>query len=37
MEVDPQKLAEHGVSLQQVMDQTADSLDAGLLRTQTVT
>jgi CzcA family heavy metal efflux pump len=32
VEVDPQKLAEHGVSLQQVMDQTADSLDAGLLR-----
>src|ERR687898_164803 len=30
--VDPQKLAEHGVSLEQVMDQTADSLDAGLLR-----
>src|ERR687889_294284 len=30
--VDPEKLAEHGVSLQQVMDQTADSLDAGLLR-----
>ena len=28
----PQKLAENGVSLQQVMDQTADSLDAGLLR-----
>src|SRR5918994_172910 len=32
VEVDPQKLAEHGVSLEQVMDQTADSLDAGLLR-----
>src|SRR5918993_1998110 len=32
VEVDPQKLAEHGVSLNQVMDQTADSLDAGLLR-----
>jgi CzcA family heavy metal efflux pump len=30
--VDPNKLAEHGVSLEQVMDQTADSLDAGLLR-----
>jgi CzcA family heavy metal efflux pump len=30
--VDPEKLAEHGVSLEQVMDQTADSLDAGLLR-----
>ena len=30
--VDPSKLAEHGVSLEQVMDQTADSLDAGLLR-----
>ena len=32
VEVDPQKLTENGVSLQQVMDQTADSLDAGLLR-----
>ena len=32
VQVDPEKLAEHGVSLQQVMDQTADSLDAGLLR-----
>ena len=30
--VDPRKLAENGVSLEQVMDQTADSLDAGLLR-----
>jgi CzcA family heavy metal efflux pump len=30
--VDPNKLAEHGVSLEQVMDQTGDSLDAGLLR-----
>ncbi|MEJ7814374.1 MAG: efflux RND transporter permease subunit [Rubrobacter sp.] len=30
--VDPRKLAEHGVSLEQVKDQTADSLDAGLLR-----
>ena len=30
--VDPRKLAEHGVSLEQVMDQTGDSLDAGLLR-----
>ena len=30
--VEPKKLAEHGVSLEQVMDQTADSLDAGLLR-----
>ena len=30
--VDPSKLAENGVSLEQVMDQTADSLDAGLLR-----
>jgi hypothetical protein len=29
--VDPSKLAKHGVSLEQVMDQTADSLDAGLL------
>ena len=32
VQVDPKKLAEHGVSLEQVMDQTADSLDAGLLR-----
>src|SRR5829696_4850359 len=32
VEVDPELLAENGVSLQQVMDQTADSLDAGLLR-----
>src|ERR687890_714611 len=32
VEVDPSKLAEHGVSLEQVMDQTGDSLDAGLLR-----
>ena len=30
--VDPRKLAENGVSLEQVMDRTADSLDAGLLR-----
>jgi CzcA family heavy metal efflux pump len=30
--VDPRKLAENGVSLEQVMDQTGDSLDAGLLR-----
>src|ERR671913_1845646 len=30
--VDPKKLAEHGVSLEQVMNSTADSLDAGLLR-----
>src|ERR671912_1077803 len=30
--VDPNKLAEHGVSLEHVMDQTADSLDAALLR-----
>src|SRR5919107_836153 len=32
VQVDPQKLAENGISLQQVMDQTAESLDAGLLR-----
>jgi CzcA family heavy metal efflux pump len=32
VQVDPAKLAEHGVSLEQVMNQTADSLDAGLLR-----
>jgi Cu/Ag efflux pump CusA len=32
VQVDPELLAEHGVSLEQVMDQTADSLDAGLLR-----
>ncbi|HZH97534.1 MAG TPA: efflux RND transporter permease subunit, partial [Fimbriimonadaceae bacterium] len=30
--VDPKKLAEQGVSLEQVMDHTADALDAGLLR-----
>jgi CzcA family heavy metal efflux pump len=32
VQVDPALLAQHGVSLEQVMDQTADSLDAGLLR-----
>ena len=32
VQVDPKKLAENGVSLEQVMNQTADSLDAGLLR-----
>src|SRR5215212_8133257 len=32
VQVDPELLAENGVSLEQVMDQTADSLDAGLLR-----
>ena len=32
VEVDPEKLAENGVSLEQVMNVTADSLDAGLLR-----
>src|SRR5919202_647038 len=32
VQVDPGELAEHGVSLEQVMNQTADSLDAGLLR-----
>src|SRR5215207_3065601 len=32
VDVDPQKLAEHGVWLLHVMDRTADSLDAGLLR-----
>jgi CzcA family heavy metal efflux pump len=32
VQVDPELLAQHGVSLNQVMDQTADSLDAGLLR-----
>src|SRR5215211_2818807 len=32
VQVDPELLAEHGVSLEQVMNQTADSLDAGLLR-----
>ena len=30
--VDPQKLKEHGVSLLRVMDDTANALDAGLLR-----
>jgi Cu/Ag efflux pump CusA len=32
VQVDPELLAQHGVSLEHVMDQTADSLDAGLLR-----
>src|ERR687890_188884 len=32
VQVDPELLAQHGISLQQVMDQTAESLDAGLLR-----
>src|SRR5919112_5843810 len=32
VQVDPELLAENSISLQQVMDQTADSLDAGLLR-----
>jgi CzcA family heavy metal efflux pump len=32
VQVDPAKLAENGISLQRVMDTTADSLDAGLLR-----
>ena len=32
VQVDPQKLAEHDVTLQQVMDASADALDAGLLR-----
>lgn len=32
VQVDPKKLAENGVSLESVMDVTADSLDAGLLR-----
>jgi CzcA family heavy metal efflux pump len=32
VQVDPQKLAQNDVSLQQVMNVTADSLDAGLLR-----
>ncbi len=30
--VDPQKLREYGISLDQVMDSTADSLDSGLLQ-----
>ena len=30
--VDPKKLAENGVTMENVMDGTADSLDAGLLR-----
>src|SRR5688500_10340502 len=30
--VDPEKLAENGVSVEQVMDNTADALDANLLR-----
>ena len=32
VQVDPAKLARYDVSLQQVMDTTADALDAGLLR-----
>src|SRR5918998_1122382 len=32
VQVDPKKLAEHDVSLQQVMDAAADSVEAGLLR-----
>jgi CzcA family heavy metal efflux pump len=32
VQVDPDKLAEHDVTLQQVMDASANSLDAGLLR-----
>ena len=32
VQVDPQKLAAHDVTLQQVMDAAADALDAGLLR-----
>ena len=32
VQVDPDKLAQHDVSLQQVMDAAADALDAGLLR-----
>jgi CzcA family heavy metal efflux pump len=32
VQVDPAKLKSHDVSLQQVMDSTADALDAGLLR-----
>jgi CzcA family heavy metal efflux pump len=32
VEVDPKKLARNGVSLEDVMDATSDSLDSGLLR-----
>jgi CzcA family heavy metal efflux pump len=32
VQVDPQKLQEHGVSLLQVMDDTSNALDAGLLQ-----
>ena len=32
VQVDPKKLAENGVTMEGVMDATADSLDAGLLR-----
>ena len=32
VEVDPRKLARNGVSLEDVMDATSDSLDSGLLR-----
>jgi CzcA family heavy metal efflux pump len=31
VQVDPEKLAENGVSVQQVMSETSDALDAGLL------
>ena len=33
VQVDPERLAAHGVTLDAVMDATADALDAGLLRT----
>ncbi len=32
VQVDPARLAEHGVSLNQVMDATAEALDVGILR-----
>jgi CzcA family heavy metal efflux pump len=32
VQVDPEKLAENGVSVQQVMSETSDALDAGLLK-----
>jgi CzcA family heavy metal efflux pump len=32
VQVDPKKLAENGVSVQQVMSETSDALDAGLLK-----
>ena len=32
VQVDPKRMAEHGVTLNEVMDATADALDVGLLQ-----